>query len=94
MEKENLNRTLLVELADKVGVTMDDLLSHCRRQELVDDRCMVVALLVNDYHLRQKEVAMLLQISQPAVSNLLARHENLMKFDASYRNHFKSIINQ
>ena len=94
MKKDVLKMTLLVELADKVGISMDDLLSHCRRQQLVDDRCMIVALLINDYHLTQKEVALLLQISQPAVSKLLTRHENLMDSYASYRNQFNSIINQ
>lgn len=94
MKTDVLKTTQLVEVAEKVGVTLEELLSHSRRQASVDARCMTAALLVGEHHLRQYEVAPLLQISQPAVSNLLARHENLMKFNVSYRNQFNSIINQ
>ena len=79
MEARNINEKDLSALARELGVTLDDLLSHCRKAELVDCRSMIVALLIEHAHLRQQDVAPLLSITQSAVSWLLIRHRSLMK---------------
>lgn len=80
----------LAELASKLGVTEQAILSHCRKTELVDARSMIVAILMNRPHTRQQDIAPLLGISQAAVSKLLARHHALMQY-ADYKNRFAAI---
>ena len=80
----------LTHLASKLGVTVDDILSHCRKTELVDARSMIVAVLTNRPHTRQQDIAALLGISQAAVSKLLARHRALMQY-TDYKNRFTAL---
>lgn len=69
----------LADLADRLGVTVEDILGHRRNAELVDARCMIVARLLNERpRMRQQDVAPLLDISQAAVSKLLARHHTML----------------
>lgn len=79
MKAKPISENDLSTLAAGLGVTLDDLLSHCRKAELVDARSMTVALLIEHAHMRQKEVAPLLNITQSAVSWLLIRHRQMMK---------------
>ena len=76
--RQDLKNTLSA-LAQGLGVTKKDLLSHCRKVELVDARSMIVAVLMEHAHLRQQDVAPLLDITQSAVSWLLIRHRLMMK---------------
>ena len=70
----------LAELASKLGVSVQDILSHCRKAELVDARSMIVAILLEHTSMRQQDIAPLLDISQAAVSKLLARHNSMMGY--------------
>ena len=79
MEARNINEKDLSALARELGVTLDDLLSHCRKAELVDCRSMILAILTEHAHLRQQDVAPLLSITQSAVSWLLIRHRQMMQ---------------
>ena len=79
MKAKRITRKNLSTLATGLGLTLDDLLSHCRKAELVDARSMIVAVLIEQVHLRQKEVAPLLNITQSDVSWLLIRHRQMMK---------------
>lgn len=83
----------LADLASRLGVTVDDILSHCRKTELVDARSMIVAILMNRPHVRQQDIAALLDISQAAVSKLLARHRSLMEYNSFYRQAWKALQN-
>ena len=83
-----LSKSTLAELASKLGVTVEDILSHCRRAELVDARSMIVAVLLKRPHTRQQDIAPLLGISQAAVSKLLARHQLFMIQYAYYVRRF------
>ena len=86
------DQTTLAELAEKLGVTVEDLLSHCRKAELVDARCMVAALLMNRPCMRQQDVAPILDISQAAVSKLLTRHLQMLRY-TNYRLQWEALQN-
>lgn len=79
MKAKRITKKTLSTFADCLGVTLDDLLSHCRKAELVDCRSMIVAILMENAHLRQQDLAPLLDISQPGVCKLLIRHRQMMK---------------
>ena len=79
MKAKRITKKTLSTLAARLGVTMDALLSHCRKAELVDARSMIVAIMIEHAHMRQQEVAPLLNITQSAVSWLLIRHRQMMK---------------
>ena len=81
----------LADLASKLGVTVEDILSHCRKTELVDARSMIVAILIERPHARQQDIAPLIGISQAAVSKLLARHRALKGFDSRYRTKWEAL---
>ena len=87
---DNIQQVSLAELAAKVGVTEEALLSRSHNQKEVDARSMVVAMLVAR-PMRQQDVAPLLGISQVAVSKLLARHRRMMRFHAPYRRRWNEI---
>lgn len=84
----------LAEVARRVGVSEEDVLSHCRRQELVDARSMIVALLQTKGHLLQTQIAPIMDISQAAVSHLITRHRNLLETDKTYANRWTIIAKQ
>lgn len=84
----------LAAFASKLGVAVEDILSHCRKTELVDARSMIVAILIERPHVRQLDIAALLDISQAAVSKLLARHHALKGFDSRYRMKWEALQNQ
>ena len=79
MKAKRISENDLSTLASHLGVTLDDLLSHCRKAELVDCRSMIVAILTEHAHMRQQDVAPLLSITQSAVSWLLIRHRQMMQ---------------
>lgn len=79
MKAKSITEKDLSTFATCLGVTLDDLLSHCRKAELVDCRSMIVAILIEHAHMRQQDVAPLLNITQSAVSWLLIRHRQMMK---------------
>lgn len=88
-----LSKYTLAELAKELGVSEKAILSHCRRVELVDARSMIVAILIERPHVRQQDIAALLDISQAAVSKLLARHRSLMEYNSFYRQAWKALQN-
>lgn len=86
-----LSKTTLADLASMLGVTEQDILSHCRRTELVDARSIIVAFMLKHLGLRQQDVAGLLNISQAAVSKLMTRHQLFLeqkRFYADYVHRF------
>jgi predicted XRE-type DNA-binding protein len=91
--EKTANETLAT-FASKLGVTVEDILSHCRKTELVDARSMIVAILIERPHVRQQDIAPLLGISQAAVSKLLARHRALKGFDSRYRMMWEALQNK
>ena len=94
MKAKSITKKDLSALARKLGVTLDDLLSHCRKAELVDCRSMIVAILIEHAHLRQQDVAPLLNITQSAVSWLLIRHRQMMQQPggrADYRKRYAAL---
>ena len=79
-------------LARRLEVTVEELRGGCRRQELVDARCMVAAQLVELPGVRQQDVADLFCVSQAAVSKMLVRHGNLMEVDSGYRRRVYGLV--
>lgn len=82
----------LKHLMSTLGVTLEELRSGSRQRRLVDARSLAAALLMRQPFTRQQDVAQLLGISQPAVSQLLARHEGLLKVYPAYRRKWEEII--
>lgn len=78
-DKPKPSNPSLADLALLLGVTEQDILSHCRKAELVDARSFIVAFMLKHLGLRQQDVAGLLDISQAAVSKLMARHQLFME---------------
>ena len=91
MEKiDQLFRTL-DSLSKKLGVKSKDVLSRKRTRTLVDARCMIAASLKTQQQVYQQDIADLFGISQPAVSKLLVRHDNMMQTDRKYRAVFSAL---
>jgi hypothetical protein len=88
--------TYLSDLANMLGVTVEDILGHRRNAELVDARCMIVAILLNRPHVRQQDVALMLDISQAAVSKLLTRHGYMLSGfgDACYSHRWQTLLSE
>jgi len=80
----------LPALAQIMGVSVSDLLSHCRKAELVDARSMAVALMMSQPGVKQEDVAPVLGISQAGVSYLLIRHNGMMHYD-DYKQRFAAV---
>jgi hypothetical protein len=78
-------------LMDTLGVTLEELRSGSRQRRLVDARSLAAALLMRQPPTRQRDVAQLLGISQPAVSQLLARHKGLLKGYPPYRRRWNQL---
>ncbi len=76
----------------RLKVTEKELRGRCRRQDLVDARCMMAAALLNQPLTRQGDVAKILNVSQAAISHLMLRHESLLDADESYRKKWEAII--
>jgi len=89
---DELSRKTLAELASILGIPVEDILSHCRRAELVDARSMIVAYLSERMHARQQDIALLLDISQAAVSKLYSRHRALVGNYSDYRQYFETLL--
>ena len=87
------NEMVYLRVLRKLGVTERELLGRCRRQGLVDARCLMAAALMGQPLMNQKGVARILGVSQAAVSHLLKRHEALMETDAEYKNKWNNINN-
>ena len=87
----NNNQVSLGELAAKVGVTEEALRSRSHNQDEVDARSMVVAMLMA-HPMRQQDVAILLGVTQVAVSKLLARHRRMVQFHPPYRRRWNEIV--
>ena len=92
MKANRKSKETLKALAERLGVTEETLLSHCRKAELVDARAMAVVTMMNRLHLRQQDVAPLFDISQAAVSKLLSRHRSMMETDRDYKERFDQLL--
>lgn len=91
MKAKPVLKRILPAVAQSFGLAENDIMSHSRKAELVDARSMTVALLLSHPQLRQQDAARLLDISQAAVSHLLARHQWLMLTDKAYRERYEAI---
>ena len=85
------NEMLYLKVLRKLGVTERELLGRCRRQGLVDARCLMAAALMGQPLMNQKGVARILGVSQAAVCHLLKRHEALMEVDEGYRKKWERV---
>ena len=77
--KARQRKAILSNLARCIGATVESILSREHHVELVDNRSMIVAVMMEHAHMRQQDVAPLLDISQAAVSKLLTRHRQMMR---------------
>jgi len=80
-------------MLNAMGVTLEDLQNGRRTRPLADARCMMAAWLKKQPKVRQEDIAEFFGTSQAAVSKMLARHRNLMDYNAVYRTSFEQIIN-
>lgn len=87
------NEMLYQKVLKRLGVTEQELRSSCRRQGLVDARCLMAAVLMKQPLMTQKEVARIMGTNQGTVSKMLTRHESLMSVDATYRMKWDKINN-
>lgn len=87
---EQLFQTL-DRLSKKLEVKPREVLSRNRTTRLVDARSMIAAVLKQQAHVRQVDIADLFGISQAAVSKLLVRHGNLMQTDRAYKRSFETL---
>lgn len=88
-------KNILTTLASLLGVTTESILSHGHKAELVDNRSMIAAVLTEHAHLRQQDVAPLLDVSQAGVSKMLARHRIMMRRpggDPDYQNRYAEFV--
>ena len=79
------NEMVYEKVLRRLCVTEQELRSASRRQEVVDARCLMAAMLLRQPLMTQKSVAAILGVSQAAVSHLLKRHEGLLETDRNYR---------
>lgn len=83
---------ILSMLAEKAGVSVDELCSHSHLQRIADARSMVAAALIAMPEIRQVDIAALLGTSQAAVSKMLNRHKLYMYYP-DYRHRWESLNN-
>lgn len=88
--REDLQETIGSLLA-KLGVTMEDVRSSCRKPHIVDARCMMAAYLIGLPSVRQVEIAAIFGVSQAAVSKMLRRHYDSIQYYRPYREKWESI---
>ena len=81
---------ILNTLCRRLRVTSDELLSRCRRQDLVDARCLTAAWMMLLPGIRQRDVAALLTVSQAAVSKFLVRHKDMLYY-AEYQQRWEKL---
>ena len=62
----------------------EDVMSVSREADLVDARTAFAGILYNKLEFTQVNIARLLDVTQPAVSKLLKRHRDSMKFNSDY----------
>lgn len=87
------NEMLYQKVLKRLGVAEQELRSSCRRQGLVDARCLMAAALMKQPLMTQKVVARIMGTNQGTVSKMLTRHESLMTVDATYRMKWDKINN-
>jgi len=83
----NTMRTLK-KIIDTLGVTLGELRSGSRKRQLSDARCLIAAALP----VSQRQMAELLNCTQPAVSFMRQRHKQLLVCDLDYRNKWEKIL--
>ena len=62
----------------------EDVMSTSRETYLVNARMAFAEILYSELCLSQVNIARLLYVSQPAVSKLLKRHQDCLKYDSNY----------
>lgn len=76
-------------MMDELGVSMEELRSGVRTRRLADARTLLAAALTAT----QKQLAVLFNSSQPAVSAMRKRHAALLKSDPRYRAKWERVSN-
>lgn len=79
----------LRQMMDVLGVSMEELRSGVRTRRLADARTLLAAALPAT----QKQLAVLLNSTQQAVSAMRKRHSALLKSDSHYRAKWERISN-
>ncbi len=82
-EREDLQETISRLLA-KLEVTMEEVRSSSHRPQISDARSMMAAYLIGLPTVRQVDVAAILGVSQVAVSKMLKRHHERVKYYPPY----------
>ena len=85
------NEMLYQKVLKRLGVTEQELRSSCRRQGLVDARCLMAAALMKQPLMTQKEVARIMGTNQGTVSKMLTRHKALLATDPAYRRKWEGL---
>lgn len=89
-EREDLQATISL-LLEKLEVTKEDIRSSSRKPHIVDARCMMAAYLIGLPSVRQVDIAAILAVSQVAVSKMLKRHSDSVKYYPPYRRKWEAI---
>ena len=78
--KTKILNTLRI-IIDFLGVSLEEIRSESRERRVTDARTMLAAALP----ITQRQVAILLGCSQPAVHKMRQRHKHLLQYDKEYR---------
>ena len=93
MYTKHTKKIPLGKLLQTLGITEKELRSAVRTQRLSDARAMAAAVLSQHFHLSQIAIAELFKVTQPGVCRMKRRHQNLLQFNAGYRQRWENVIN-
>lgn len=91
-EREDLQETMSRLLA-KLEVAKEEVRSSSHKPQISDARSMMAAYLIGMPTVRQVDVAATLGVSQVAVSKMLKRHKERVKYYPPYRRKWEAINN-
>lgn len=74
-------------ILDHLGVTLEEIRSESHERRITDARTMLAAALP----ITQRQVAVLLGCSQPAVHKMRRKHKQLLHYDKEYREMWEAI---
>lgn len=74
-------------IIDFLGVSLEEIRSESRERRITDARTMLAAALP----ITQRQVAILLGCTQPAVHKMRQRHKHLLQYDKEYRETWEAV---
>lgn len=85
MKKSEIFQIILDVVCGCVEVTPNDVLSECRKEDVVTARCLIAAY-CKDYHFSNSHIQQFLHYqSHNSVRNLLDQYESRRSYDRSFR---------